>query len=89
MIKKFDTLYKRDTKGKIRQWTIHAQGNKFWTEGGLVDMKMNVAKPTSCHSKNLGQTNETSPEAQAQLEAQAKWDINLDKEYFENIELMK
>ena len=74
MIKKFDTLYKKDTKGKIRQWTIHVQGNKFWTEGGLVDMKMNVAKPTSCTAKNIGHSNETSPEAQAQLEAKAKWD---------------
>jgi len=85
MIKKFDTLYKRDTKGKIRQWTIHAQGNKFWTEGGLVGMKMNVAKPTSCHSKNIGQANETSPEEQAQLEAQAKWEKKCKAGYFPNI----
>jgi len=85
MIKKFDTLYKRDTKGKVRQWTIHVQGNKFWTEGGLVGMKMNVAKPTSCTAKNIGHSNETSPEAQAQLEAKAKWDKKLRGGYFRNI----
>jgi len=85
MIKKFDTLYKRDTKGKIRQWTIHVQGNKFWTEGGIRGMKMNVAKPTSCHSKNLGHINETSPEEQAELEAQAKWEKKLKAGYFSNV----
>jgi len=85
MIKKFDTLYKRDTKGKIRQWTIHAQGNKFWTEGGLVDMKMNVANPTLCTAKNIGHSNETSPEVQAELQAKAKWDKKLRSGYFSNI----
>ena len=85
MIKKFDTLYKRDTKGKIRQWTIHAQGNKFWTEGGLAGMKMNVANPTICTAKNIGRLNETSPEEQAEAEAQAKWEKKLRSGYFTNV----
>ena len=85
MIKKFDTLYKRDTKGKIRQWTIHTQGNKFWTEGGIHGMKMNVAKPTTCTAKNIGRSNETSAEKQAELEAQAKWEKKLRSGYFTNI----
>ena len=84
-MKKLETLYKRDTKGNIREWTICVNGNKFWTEGGIHGMKMNVAKPTSCTAKNIGHSNETSPEAQAQLEAKAKWDKKLRGGYFRNI----
>ena len=35
---------------------------------------MNTAKPTICKGKNIGRSNETSPEQQAEAEAQAKWD---------------
>ena len=84
-MKKLPTLYKRDTKGKVREWTICVHQNKFWTEGGIHNMKMNVAKPTICTAKNIGSSNETSPEQQAQNEAQAKWDKKLRSGYFTNI----
>jgi DNA ligase-1 len=84
-MKKLETLYKRDTKGNIREWTICVNGNKFWTEGGIHGMKMNVAKPTSCTAKNIGHSNETSPEVQAELQAKAKWDKKLRSGYFTNV----
>ena len=31
------TLYKKDTTNKIRQWSIIAEDNKFWTEQGVLD----------------------------------------------------
>ena len=40
------TLYKKDSTGKIRQWSIISEENKFWTEQGTVDGKIVVNKPT-------------------------------------------
>tara|TARA_Y100001933_G_C19013175_1_gene569876 strand:- start:7967 stop:9133 length:1167 start_codon:yes stop_codon:yes gene_type:complete len=80
------TLYKVETTGKIRQWTIKVKDNSYWSEQGQVDGKIVVNKPTITTSKNEGRSNETTPEEQAILEAQAKYTKQLDKGYVENIE---
>jgi hypothetical protein len=80
------TLYKKDTTDKIRQWSIIAEDNKFWTEQGILDGKIVVNKPTITHPKNIGKSNETSAEEQAHAEAKAKWEIKKSGEYFESIE---
>jgi DNA ligase-1 len=80
------TLYKVDTKGKIRQWTVKVKDNSFWTEQGLVDGKIVINKPTITNTKNEGRSNETSPEEQALAEASAKYTKYLDKGYVENPE---
>ena len=46
------TLYKLDTTGKIRQWTVKVKDNSFWTEQGQVDGKIVINKPTITHTKN-------------------------------------
>ena len=71
----FPTLYKKDTTDKIRQWSIIAEDNKFWTAQGILDGKIIVNKPTITHPKNIGKSNETSAEEQAHAEAKAKWEI--------------
>lgn len=81
-----NTLYKLETTGKIRQWTIKVKDNSYWSEQGQVDGKIVVNKPTITTSKNEGRSNETTPEEQAVLEAQAKYTKQLDKGYVENIE---
>tara|TARA_Y100000296_G_scaffold42899_1_gene49339 strand:+ start:171 stop:1412 length:1242 start_codon:yes stop_codon:yes gene_type:complete len=83
------TLYKRDTTGKIRQWSVIADGNKFWTEQGTVDGKIVVNKPTITFPKNIGRSNETTAEQQAVSEAKAKWDKKKSGEYFESIKAAK
>ena len=80
------TLYKVETTGKIRQWTVKVKDNSFWSEQGQIDGKIVVNKPTITTSKNEGRSNETSPEEQAILEAQAKYTKQLDKGYVENID---
>ena len=79
------TLYKKDTTGKIRQWTIIAEDNKFWTEQGTVGGKIVINKPTVTSPKNLGKVNETSAEQQALAEAKAKWTIKQSGEYFDSL----
>lgn len=85
--KKINTwLYKRDSKGKLRKWRVKVDGNQFHTEQGLAaeDAKLTVNRPTTCLGKNLGKTNETSPEAQALKEAEAKFDKKLKSGYYTN-----
>ena len=52
-MKKLPTLYKLDSKGKTREWNIIVDADSFWTEAGIVGMKMNTAKPTICKGKNI------------------------------------
>ena len=54
------TLYKKDTTGKIRQWSVIADGDKFWTEQGVIGGKIVINKPTITSSKNTGRSNETT-----------------------------
>ena len=78
-------LYKKDTTGKIRQWSVIAEGNKFWTEQGAIGGKIVVNKPTITLPKNIGKSNETTAEEQAIAEAKAKWDKKKSGEYFESV----
>lgn len=79
------TLYKRTSTGKIQQWTVKIDGDSYWTESGQTDGKITKSTPTVAKPKNVGKSNETTPEEQAQLEAQAKWDLKARKDYFEDI----
>ena len=81
MMKTLQTLYKIDTKGKLREWTMHIDGASFYAVKGLVDGKLTTDKPTKTIAKNVGRSNETSAEQQAELEAQAKFQKKLDSGY--------
>ena len=81
MIKTLQTLYKIDTKGKLREWTMHIDGASFYAVKGLVDGKKTQDKATTTIAKNVGRSNETTPEGQAELQAQAKFQKKLDSGY--------
>lgn len=80
------TLYARANGGAILEWDIEIEGDKYRTitgqQGGAkVTSKWSVAK-----SKNQGQSNETTADEQAQIEADAKWKKKVKREgYWENI----
>lgn len=79
------TLYKLDTKGKVRILQISTEGSKIVQVSGLLD----GAKTTNyseCIGKNIGRSNETTPEQQAILEAESKITEKLKEGYFETIE---
>jgi DNA ligase 1 len=81
MIKTLQTLYKIDTKGKLREWTMHIDGASFYAVKGLVDGKKTQDKATTTIAKNVGRSNETTTEGQAELQAQAKFQKKLDSGY--------
>jgi DNA ligase-1 len=83
MSKYLPTLYKRTVKGAVQSWTIHIDGSKYWTVSGKDGGKMVTNDPVQCIAKNLGKSNESSPEEQCELEAKAKWDRKRESGYAE------
>ena len=75
------TLYNIDTKGNARHWTIMVDGNKYYSESGLVGSgyKTTQTKPKIAKEKNVGKTNYVSAKDQAYLEAKRKWTEELQK----------
>lgn len=82
---KLDTLYKTDSKGKIRQWDVEtidkAGHSEIVVTHGIKD-GAKVTKTTIISSgKNIGKSNETTCQKQAELEARSKWQKQMDDGY--------
>jgi DNA ligase-1 len=82
------TLYKLDSKSKIRVWSIWTEDGILIQEAGILDGKL-VQHSKQCKSKNVGKSNETSPEEQALLELESECKGKLTEGYFETIEEAK
>lgn len=80
------TIYKLDSKEKLRYLTISTEGNIIIQQAGLIDGKGTINRST-CIGKNIGKANETTPEEQAVQEAQAKLKKKLEEGYYETKEL--
>lgn len=81
------TLYIHDSNGKERQWSVHTEGAEVVVRYGQVGKKI-TEKRTTAKAKNLGKSNETTPEQQAVLEAESKHRQQIEREdYNENIHL--
>lgn len=78
------TLYKYDSKGKVRQWRTWTEGSTVFVESGLQDGKK-VVKTYEALPKNVGRANATTAEEQAILEAKSKWSQQKDKNYGETL----
>lgn len=74
-------LYKLDSKGRIRILTIIAKDDKLIQESGLIDGKK-VKHEKVCKAKNVGKSNETTPEEQAIAEANALVTKKLKERYY-------
>lgn len=79
------TLYKKDSKGKLRILNIYTDGADLVQSSGLADGKLVEARKT-CKGKNIGKSNETSPEDQAENEMKSKITEKLKTDYFETEE---
>jgi len=77
-------LYSRTSKGQVQTWQIFVDGATFFTKEGIKGGAISESKPTICKAKNVGRANETTPEQQAESEAQAKWQKKIDGGYWEN-----
>ena len=89
-IQSLTELFKRDTKGKVRTWTVQYGWDSddvagIRTISGLVDGEKitsvwNMSAPT-----NVGRSNARNTFEQAKFEAQAEWDKKNSKEYFADL----
>ena len=69
----FPTLYKRRSDKGIQEWTIEVRDDSFRTITGIYPDGQKVTSAwTQCLGKNIGKSNETSPDEQALLEAEAE-----------------
>lgn len=80
-----NTLYKLDSKGKVREWKIEVVDNgthaTIVTTAGLQDGKQVVNSIDIYEGKNVGKSNETTYYTQAVSEALATAELKLRGEY--------
>jgi DNA ligase 1 len=82
---KLPTLYHKGKTGKIVEWKIWTEGDEVHTEWGQIG----GAKQHTFYraeAKNVGKSNEVSPQEQAKKEALAEHKFNLDRKYSLTIE---
>lgn len=74
------SLYNTDKTGKQRVWKVWSEGNVLYKCQGVVDGKM-IDYEKTISGKNIGRSNETSPEKQAEIEADRAWVSQITKGY--------
>jgi len=78
---KLPTLYSRATTGALRHWTVEHNESAYRTHSGQVGGKTTVSQWYAVESTNVGRANERDLAAQAEFEAQAKWQKKVDAGY--------
>jgi DNA ligase-1 len=78
------SLYKKDSKGKIRIWTVSTIDDKLQQQSGIFEGNL-VVHSKICTSKNIGKTNEITGSEQALLELESLYKSKLDEGYFKTI----
>lgn len=85
-LNKFDkTIYKKDSKGKVRFLHVYNDGADLVQESGVLGTDSPVVHRSTAKAKNVGKANETTPEMQAMLEAEAKVGTKMSTGYFDTI----
>lgn len=83
---KYSLLYNLDENDNIRIWYMERDGDKFRTISGIEDGKLVTSKWTVAKPKNVGKSNETNGEQQAELEIAALYKKKQDQKYSTNKE---
>lgn len=83
---KLPKLYKLTSSDKIQEWEIFTEKNNIITIQGQQNGKKQRYEEIIKEGKNIKRSNETTPEQQAELEAQSKWEKKHNKDYHLSIE---
>lgn len=84
-MKTLPTLYKKTSTGAIQMWSIGVDTNRIIVHHGQKDGKIQVTEETIKEGKNIGRSNQTTPEEQALAEATSKWEGKIKKGYVEDL----
>lgn len=87
-MKTFPTLFHRGRLGPIYQWKVWADGPYIYTEYGQIGGAMQISKKLA-EAKNVGRANATTPEQQAEFEAESLHTFKLERKYFLSVEECK
>lgn len=79
-------LYKRTSTGAIQVWWMEVDGDKHRSNSGQLDGAITTSEWTVCTPKNVGRSNETTPEEQALLEFAAEYTLKRKKGYRDTVE---
>lgn len=82
---KLPILYHKAKGGDLRQWHVWHEKDTIYTEYGQVGGKLQASAKKAI-SKNVGRSNETSPEEQAKFEAESLWRFKIERKYSETKE---
>jgi len=80
-MKTFETLYKRTRTGAIQFWSIKAEAGNIEKVSGQLGTLNPIKHYESCVGVNIGRSNETTPEQQAELQAESDWKKKKDSGY--------
>ncbi|KKL16297.1 hypothetical protein LCGC14_2497020, partial [marine sediment metagenome] len=83
---KLTTLYQKASTGTLQEWTISTTKNIILTEWGQVGGAIQKTHDVIKTGKSIGRSNETTPDQQAQLEAQSRWEKKKKKGYVDDKE---
>ena len=84
----FDALlYSKGKNSAYLTWRVFLEGAVVVQEHGQLGGKLQQSR-REAKGKNIGRSNETSPEQQAALEAQSIWTKKSERKYAESIELL-
>ena len=81
-----DILYKRTSTGAIQVWWMDSDGDRHRSNSGQYGGAITTSEWTNCTAKNVGRSNEVSPEVQAKLEVDAEYTLKQKKGYRLSIE---
>lgn len=76
-----ETIYKRTRTGAVQIWYGELEGNKYRTVSGQETGKKTVSEWTIVQGKNIGKSNETTPEQQAANDLDSMYKKRLEREY--------
>lgn len=79
-------LYSKTSTGDIQMWSCSIAGNKIFVEYGLIDGKKQESVKVIKEGKNIGKSNETTPEEQAQIKYNSMVNDKIRKGYFHTLE---
>lgn len=82
------TIYKIDSKGKVREWRMEQDGDRYRTVAGLQEGQQVTSEWTLAVAKNVGRANATTAEEQAASEVNAHYTKKLKIDYYEDGEDM-
>lgn len=90
-LRTFPNVFKKDSTGKIRVWSMElgtdGEGGYFHrTIAGIQDGKLVTSGWTACEAKNVGRSNATLPDEQAEKEIENLYERKLELTYFRNVE---